>query len=191
MTVADVPDVMAIEVASFPLPWSSRAFLYEIERNTASTMLVVRFGPRRGSQWLRTLGHPGATKKGSVLGYGGFWLLVDDIHISTVAVHPHWRNRGLGELLLLSLLERGLDLDAQAITLEVRVSNVAAQSLYGKYGFVISSRRRRYYSDNDEDAYIMAISGFGMPDHREVLSQQRQRLLCTMLSQPGPSPPLR
>lgn len=186
MTAADVPEVMAIEVASFTAPWSSRAFLYEIDRNTASTMLVIRRGPPRGSPWSTALAQLGLIGKGAVLGYGGFWLLVDDIHISTIAVHSHWRNRGLGELLVLSLLERGLELGAQRATLEVRVSNLAGQSLYLKYGFAICTRRRRYYSDNDEDAYIMTTPGFGTPEFQANLRRQRHRLLVRLQAHQSP-----
>ena len=186
MTAADVPEVMAIEVASFTAPWSSRAFLYEIDRNTASTMLAIRRTEPRGSPWSTALAQLGLIRKGAVLGYGGFWLLVDDIHISTLAVHSHFRNRGLGELLVLSLVERGLELGAQRATLEVRVSNLAGQSLYLKYGFAVCTRRRRYYSDNDEDAYIMATPGFSTPEFQANLRRQRRRLLVRLQALQSP-----
>jgi ribosomal-protein-alanine N-acetyltransferase len=94
-----------------------------------------------------------------VLGYAGGWLLVDEIHVSTIAVAPRWRRKGLAQLLLAELLKRGIALGARKATLEVRVSNVAAQKLYQKYGFRIVSKQKRYYADN-EDAYIMATPRF-------------------------------
>jgi ribosomal-protein-alanine N-acetyltransferase len=111
-----------------------------------------------------------------VLGYAGGWLLVDEIHVSTIAVHPLWRGRGLGELLLISLLERGAELDALRATLEVRISNLAAQGLYQKYGFQIVSRRKRYYADNNEDAYIMITPLFNVPSFQANLNRCRVRL---------------
>jgi ribosomal-protein-alanine N-acetyltransferase len=174
-------------VASFTAPWSTRAFLYEINRNTASTMLVIRSRPPQGSPWSTALAQFGLRRKEEVIGYGGFWLLIEDVHISTIAVHAAWRNRGLGELLLLSLLEQGRDLGAQRATLEVRVSNLAAQSLYLKYGFEITTRRKRYYSDNNEDAYLMATPGFITPEWEANLRQRKRRLLVRLQAPQRPS----
>jgi ribosomal-protein-alanine N-acetyltransferase len=160
MTLSDLDQVMAIEQATFSLPWSRRAYRYELLENQHSTMLVVRLAPQlfgRTVQWLQHL--PLATP-GPVLGYAGFWLLVDDAHVATIAIHPDWRGRGLGEFLLASLLARAMALGAHRATLEVRVSNRTAQALYRKYGFQIQERRRRYYSDNNEDGYLMATPAF-------------------------------
>ncbi len=172
MSLSDLDQVMAIEQTSFSLPWSKRACRYEIVENEHSTMLVVRpamqlFG--HPARWLRRL-H--LANPGPVLGYAGFWLLVADAHVSTIAVHPDWRGRGLGELLLASLLERAMALGALRATLEVRVSNRAAQALYLKYGFQILERRRRYYSDNNEDAYLMATAPFPSADFQQNLAQR-------------------
>jgi ribosomal-protein-alanine N-acetyltransferase len=90
-----------------------------------------------------------------VLGYGGFWLMVDEAHISTIAVHPMWRGRGLGEMALVAMIEAAILRGAAEVTLEVRVSNGVAQSLYRKYAFVQVGRRKGYYQDNGEDALIM------------------------------------
>ncbi len=177
MTLADLDQVMEIERAAFPAPWSARAYRFEITENEHSTMVVVRPTPRfdgRLADWLRSVKR---LRPGPVLGYGGFWLLVDDAHIATIATHPQWRHRGLGELLLLSLLERGVKLGARRATLEVRVSNRVAQSLYLKYGFEIISRRRRYYSDSGEDAFIMATPPFETPEFQTNLDHRRSRLL--------------
>ncbi|MFQ6059038.1 MAG: ribosomal protein S18-alanine N-acetyltransferase [Anaerolineae bacterium] len=95
------------------------------------------------------------TPRPPVLGYGGFWIMAGEAHISTIAVAPEHRRRGIGELLLVTMLDRATELNAEVMTLEVRVSNVAAQSLYRKYGFQPVGRRRGYYSNNREDALIM------------------------------------
>ncbi len=89
-----------------------------------------------------------------IVGYGGFWLMAGEAHISTIAVRPELRRRGIGELLLVTMLDRATELGAEVATLEVRVSNIAAQSLYRKYGFRRVGLRPRYYRNN-EDALIM------------------------------------
>jgi ribosomal-protein-alanine N-acetyltransferase len=176
MTLGDVDQVMAIEQVAFSAPWSARAFRFEISQNKQSTMLVIRPAPPHEG-WLATsLRRLPLAHRREVLGYAGLWLLVDDIHVSTLAVHPEWQGRGLGELLLLALLDRGAELEACRATLEVRVSNLSAQRLYRKYGFEVVSRRRRYYSDNNEDAYIMATSRFETAEFQSNLRERRTRL---------------
>src|SRR5262249_2963931 len=91
----------------------------------------------------------------SIIGFAGLWLMVDEAHITTIAVHPDYRGRGLGELELASLIDIAAQIGAKWVTLEVRVSNYIAQNLYRKYGFREAGMRRRYYSDNQEDALIM------------------------------------
>lgn len=176
MTLDDLDRVMAIEQVAFSAPWSRRAYRYEITQNEHSTMLVVRYVPGSRSPFANWLRRQTTTKPPSLLGYGGFWLLVDDVHISTIAVHPEWRGRGLGELLLISLLDRGARQNAKLASLEVRVSNLAAQGLYHKYGFEIVSRQKHYYADNNEDAYIMVTPSFGSPEFKSNLLQCSARL---------------
>lgn len=176
MTLGDVDQVMAIEQIAFSAPWSARAFRYEISQNKQSTMYVVRPAPPHESWLAMSLRRLALTQPREVLGYAGLWLLVDDIHVSTIAVHPGWQGRGLGELLLLALLDRGAELEACRATLEVRVSNLPAQQLYRKYGFEIISRRRHYYSDNNEDAYIMATPRFETAGFQVNLRDRRSRL---------------
>lgn len=180
MSLADVDQVMLIERASFSAPWSARAYRYEINENPHSTMRVVRARPRwqgsLGSALQRLLGQTPAP----VLGYAGAWLLVDEIHVSTIAVHPDWRRRGLGELLLMSLLERGLELEAQRATLEVRISNLGAVGLYRRYGFDILSVQKAYYSDNGEDAYIMGTPDLHSPQFQALMELRRSRLYARL-----------
>ena len=170
MRLRDVTEVMEIERLSFPTPWSARAYRYELQENNLSHYLVARpqrplakkepgfwAGPRRErlvERLRRSLGVAASPGIG-ILGYGGFWLMAGEAHISTIAVRPEWRRRGIGELVLVAMLERAVELGGDLATLEVRVSNVAAQSLYQKYGFAKVGLRPHYYSDRGEDALIM------------------------------------
>jgi ribosomal-protein-alanine N-acetyltransferase len=176
MTLADLDSVMGIERVAFPTPWSARAYRYEITQNKQSTMVVARprVHPRGLLAWLRD--HLEPTRPDSLLGYAGLWLLIDEAHICTIAVHPDRRREGLGELLLLALLDQGMELGARQATLEVRVSNLAAQRLYHKYGFEIVSIRKRYYSDNGEDAYIMTTPPFDTSEFQANLQERRCQL---------------
>jgi ribosomal-protein-alanine N-acetyltransferase len=175
MVRSDLPEVMAIERQSFSAPWSERAYRYELEQNHRGAMLIVRqtaAGLNEVLRRLNVLAHGGAP----VLGYGGLWLLADEAHISTLAVHPRWRGHGLGELLLLALIDRGAAMGARLASLEVRVSNHVAQGLYEKYWFDVTGRQPRYYSDNNEDAYLMATPLFSTPEFQVVLERNRAAL---------------
>jgi len=176
MALSDLTAVMAVERLSFSAPWSERAYRYEIEENKHSTMLVVRQSSGASNRLTWLLRRVGITNRPPALGYGGFWLLVDEVHISTIAVDPAWRGKGLGEMLLFSLLEKGIGLQARRATLEVRVSNEVAQGLYRKYSFEIASRQRRYYSDDNEDAFIMVTPPFDTAAFRDNLHRCRAEL---------------
>ena len=176
MTLADLDQVMAIEQVSFSSPWSEQAYRYEITQNLYSTMLVIRQSAYSRDPLGAMLSVLGLRRPDPVRGYGGFWLLVDEIHISTIAVHPQFQGQGLGEMLLLSLLDEGIAQGARNATLEVRVSNLPAQSLYHKYAFSVVSRQKRYYADNNEDAYIMATPPFGAPEFQANLQECRAQL---------------
>jgi ribosomal-protein-alanine N-acetyltransferase len=91
----------------------------------------------------------------AIVGFSGYWLVVDEAHISTFAVHPGWRRQGIGQALLREVLRQAVLQGATSATLEVRVSNLAAQQLYANHGFVPVGRRRGYYRDNNEDALLM------------------------------------
>lgn len=174
MVLSDLDQVMEIERLAFSAPWSRRAYHYEITENEYSTMLVVRPRSRFDGGFTRLLKY--LKRPGPVLGYAGMWLLVDELHISTIAVHPHWRGKGLGELLLISLLDQAPALGASRATLEVRVSNLVAQRLYQKYGFEVISRQTRYYADNNEDAFIMITPSFSSGPFQTNLRQCRAGL---------------
>jgi ribosomal-protein-alanine N-acetyltransferase len=180
MTLADIPAVFAIDRLSFALPWSENAYRTELLHNQNSHFIVALASPEDGGRrpapargWLaRLMGRaapaaPAEAAPRQVVGYGGFWYIVDEAHISTIAAHPEWRGRGVGERLLAAMLERALDLGAVLSTLEVRVSNERAQNLYRKHGFEVVGRRKRYYRDNGEDALLMTVEF--RPGYRERL----------------------
>lgn len=188
MRPRDVKQVMEIERISFPRPWSASAYRYELRYNEIAHYFVVR--PRylepevanarhagRGvlawvGRWLSRREVVGAP----VVGYGGFWLMAGEAHISTIAVRPGWRRRGIGELLLATMIKRAMELAADVITLEVRRSNLAAQALYKKYGFSVAGIRKGYYSDNREDALLMTTASVASAAYRRDFER-----LCAML----------
>jgi ribosomal-protein-alanine N-acetyltransferase len=111
-----------------------------------------------------------------VIGYAGIWLTLDEAHITTIASAPEARRRGVGELLLNGLIDLSLELGARFMTLEVRVSNVAAQQLYLKYGFETRGTRPRYYTDNQEDALVMWTPDIATADYQARLVHLRVAL---------------
>jgi ribosomal-protein-alanine N-acetyltransferase len=183
MTLSDIDQIMEIEQVAFSAPWSARAYRYEVAQSDHSIMVVVRPAPRWGSTFGRKLQRLLGSDPGPVLGYAGAWKLVDEVHVSTIAVHPRFRRRGLGELLLISLLERGMEAGMLRATLEVRLSNVAAQTLYRKYGFETVSRQRAYYSDNQEDALLMATPQLKSHSFVMQLRERRERLAAQLQEQ--------
>ena len=186
MQLHDIDEVMGIEHRSFSSPWSVRAYRYELTGNRCSHFLVVRQSlpgggvakdsPNSLNRFLRT--SPRAVNS-PVLGYGGFWLLVNDAHISTLAVAPGWRRLGLGELLVIGLLERAEKVNAEVATLEVRVSNLAAQGLYRKYHFQTAGTQRGYYRDNMEDALVMISPPLRSQAFQESLRQNKMALIAS------------
>lgn len=136
MTVDDIPQVYIVERRSFPNPWSKNIFLAELTRNDTAVYIVAETEER-------------------VVGYAGMWIILDEGHITNIAVDPTYRSQGIGQGLLDELTKLAVERGAIAMTLEVRVSNAEAQSLYTKLGFVPRGIRKGYYQDNKEDALIM------------------------------------
>lgn len=159
----DIGQIVAIDRVSFPTPWSSAVYHYEVAGNTSSQMVTLSLpgqapvGRRGLSGWLDRLRGRHFAKSNRVVGYGGFWFSRGEAHVSTIAVHPGYREQGLGELLLLAMIRRGVFLRASFISLEVRVSNTHAINLYHKYGFSCFGVKHGYYRDNGEDAYDMRV----------------------------------
>lgn len=138
MTIADLPAVMAIERSSFSLPWSEGSFRSDLTTNPAASLIV-------------------AERDGRVVGYVGIWKVLDEAHISTLAVAPETRGEGIGEALMQAAMRSAAAAGAVEMTLEVRDSNQPAQWLYRRLGFEVVGRRRRYYKDNLEDAVLMTL----------------------------------
>jgi ribosomal-protein-alanine N-acetyltransferase len=160
MEPGDVAAVAAIERLSFPTPWPASSFLYELSHTTRSSYHVLlrrEMGgaARSGRGWHRWLrGVMDRPAESRVIGYVGFRFQRTNAHISTIAVHPDCRGKGLGELLLLTALEKALELGCGVVSLEVRASNRVARNLYRKYGFRFTHVHRGYYRDG-EDAWLM------------------------------------
>ncbi|MDR0929895.1 MAG: ribosomal protein S18-alanine N-acetyltransferase [Oscillospiraceae bacterium] len=137
MMLGDVEAVDEIEKGCFAVPWTHDAFVREITENKCARYLV-------------------AEVNGMVVAYAGMWLVIDEAHITNIAVHQAFRGRGYGELVTRALMRLAADTGMVFMTLEVRRSNLVAQSLYRKVGFYDVGFRKRYYEDNQEDALIMA-----------------------------------
>jgi ribosomal-protein-alanine N-acetyltransferase len=143
MQERDIPAVREIDRMSFSLPWPERAYRYEITKTTTSLLYVAE------------LDEPG--EDGRVVGMVVAWLVLDEAHIATIAVHPDLRRQGIAEKLLLVALEKSLQNGATQAMLEVRTSNLAARNLYHRFDFEVVGRRPRYYRDNHEDAVLMNL----------------------------------
>jgi [ribosomal protein S18]-alanine N-acetyltransferase len=185
MRVADIPEVMEVERLSFSMPWSARAFKYQVEQNEMSRYFVARRREKPRSLWSRlTAGDLGRTAA-PILGYVGFWLMVDEAHISNIATHPDWRRRGIGELMLAYSVDRATELGAVVVTLEARVTNAGAQALYRKYGLEVVGRRPHYYSDNGEDALIMSTPRLTSAEYRRLFNERKGILAARLVTERG------
>lgn len=135
MTAVDARELAELDKICFDIPWSQKSFEDEAGNNLATYFI--------------------AKDNGKIIGYAGFWSVSGEGDITNVAVLPEYRKRGIASALLESVIKKSRSLDLSLLTLEVRKSNFAAQNLYSKYGFEIIGERKRYYSDNHEDALIM------------------------------------
>jgi len=136
MRKEDVEEVLEIEKLSFSTPWSKEAFISEVTKNSCAKYIVAEVDNK-------------------IVGYGGFWVVVDEGHITNIAVHPEYRSKGIGSKIMEGLIELAKKNGIISMTLEVRESNIVAQHLYAKFGFRPLGRRKGYYQDNNEDAIIM------------------------------------
>ncbi len=168
MRPGDIAAVMEIERIAFTAPWSERAFNYELQFNEMAHYYVARSQSLRAPPDAPAVPRPSLRQRlftsessprpdgdAPLVGYGGFWEMVGEAHISTIAVAAERRRRGIGELLLVVMIDAAAEIGARVATLEVRVSNLGAQALYRKYDFQVVGERKHYYNDNGEDAYIM------------------------------------
>jgi [ribosomal protein S18]-alanine N-acetyltransferase len=203
MRVEHISAVSAIEKLSFPQPWPQNAYRREITENRMAHYVVARRlgGPgaddsssaqasAQSSQsgdligrLSRLLRPPEAPRSAqleeelrSIVGYAGIWVMTDEAHITTIASHPRVRGQGVGEFLLVALVHRGIEIGARWMTLEVRASNSVAQNLYHKYTFKEMGVRRRYYSDNGEDALVMWTDALDSDSFQTMLEQNERKL---------------
>jgi ribosomal-protein-alanine N-acetyltransferase len=150
MAWADLDQVLAIDRMSFSLPWPESAYRYELADNPASLQWVAEAMPLESAQ-------------GNITGMIVVWLVLDEAHIATLAVHPNYRERGIAKQLLAIALRESAHKGAQQAMLEVRAGNLAAQNLYHKFGFRSGKPPARYYKDNNEDALLMNLNQLGKP----------------------------
>jgi ribosomal-protein-alanine N-acetyltransferase len=136
MTLSHLDEVYAIETSSFTVPWSRKALSDELTSNNLAHYIVALDG-------------------GKVIGYAGLWHVVNEGHITNVAVAPERRREGVGETLLKKLIAYAESKEMIGLMLEVRISNYSAQRIYFKNGFKLERTRKRYYSDTGEDALVL------------------------------------
>jgi ribosomal-protein-alanine N-acetyltransferase len=136
MTIHDIDRVLAVEHRCFTAPWSRQAFLTELVDNQFARYIVAEY-------------------RGRIIGYSGVWLIVDEAHVTNIAVDPDFQGKHLGEQILRTVMAQSSVRGMERITLEVRVSNTPAKNLYLKLGFKGVGIRKGYYTDNREDALIM------------------------------------
>lgn len=136
MTLDDLDQIMEIENMCFTAPWTWESFEKEIRDNHLAKYLVILYNEK-------------------IVGYGGMWFIIDEAHITNIAINKELRNRKLGSFLVKSMIEYAERLGIHRMTLEVRESNAPAQGLYTKFGFKPCGKRPKYYQDNNEDAIIM------------------------------------
>src|SRR5437868_1870336 len=204
MRLEHIPAVSAIEKLSFPQPWPQNAYRREISENRMAHYIVARrIGTRSESQpptpepppsgqpasgdligrlsrFLRSPEPPRSPQLEdelrSIVGYAGIWVMTDEAHITTIASHPDARGQGVGEFLLVALMHRSIEVGARWMTLEVRASNEIAQRLYRKYTFKEMGVRRRYYSDNGEDALVMWTDALDSDSFQSAMEQNEEKL---------------
>jgi ribosomal-protein-alanine N-acetyltransferase len=143
MRLSDIDQVHTLEERIFPTPWTRKSYEFELEHNTASEQWIIEAWAEH-KEWV-------------IVAYTVCWQLGDELHVANLAVAPKYRRRGLGKRLLHHVLERAAEKGMKSATLEVRSGNQAAQSLYTSFGFEVVGRRKRYYSNNHEDALLMQL----------------------------------
>ncbi len=193
----DVAQVTEIDREAFPTEWPPADYRHELQNRLAHHIVAcdeeklvekpeVKARPEKNStgltfikRWLfnRNCFFENELPPSSrhyITGFAGFWVIADEAHITAIAVREAYRRQGIGELLLISVIGLARELKARIITLEVRASNTAAQSLYTKYGFIQVGIRRGYYIDNREDAILMSITDVTLAAFQTHLQQLKQ-----------------
>jgi ribosomal-protein-alanine N-acetyltransferase len=191
MDKGDIPQVNDIDREAFPALWPPPNYRRELENSIAHYVVAcddtLEEGERPSgflSRLRHLFNHEVPPTKEYIFGFAGFWLMAGEVHITNIAVRQQHQRRGIGELLLISLINLAAKLEAQLVTLEVRASNTAAQGLYAKYGFVKVGVRRSYYTDNREDGVLMTLEDITSAPVRADL----QRLKKAHLKRRGIAP---
>jgi len=194
MRKEDIAQVTEIDREAFPTQWPPANYQHELgnrlahyivtceERQTAEEAKVEASPPKDSGlmSWVRRLfshNHNDRLTPSSreyILGFAGFWIMAEEAHITNIAVREQYRYQGIGERLLISMIDLASELKAHIITLEVRASNTAAQSLYYKYGFTQTGLRRGYYTDNREDGVLMSTENIASASFQAHLQQLKQ-----------------
>jgi ribosomal-protein-alanine N-acetyltransferase len=162
MRGSDIEPVSKIERQSFTTAWNAQAYVTELS-NPNALYLVVTLGDRD-------------TETERVIGYGGLWVIMDEAHVTTIAIIPEFRGRKIGDRLLCAMLQAAMVKGATRATLEVRESNLPARRLYEKYGFAWVAVRKKYYADTNENADILWIDDMTTPDWSRLFADNRAAL---------------
>ncbi len=157
MRIEDIEYVSRLERRCYSLPWSSSAYVTEVGNSNAYYTVA-------------------ALPDGMIAGYAGMWVIMDELHMTTIAVDPAVRGLKIGERLLLDTIREGIRRGAERATLEVRERNAVAHNLYVKYGFEDVAVRKNYYSDNGENAIIMWANDLMLPPYQAMLADYEGRL---------------
>lgn len=193
----DLAQIAEVDREAFPTQWPPANYRHELENRLAHYIVAydeskeveeseVEAVPENGFSWLaarvrRLFNHNrffgnevSPSSKVYVVGFAGIWSMADEAHITNIAMRESYRRRGVGELLLISIIDLSTELNARFITLEVRVSNTTAQSLYHKYGFNQVGLRRGYYTDDGEDAILMTTENITLASFQAQFQQLKQ-----------------
>ena len=193
----DIAQVVEIDREAFPTEWPPPSFKHELENRLAHYIVVcdsektfdepeVDISPGKGlsglvfsiKRWFapdRFITNERKSKDAhQLLGFAGFWIMADEAHITTIAARKEYRRQGIGELLLMSIIEMATKLKARIVTLEVRASNNSAQRLYSKYGFTQVGMRRGYYTDNREDGILMSTEDISSVQFQARIKQLKE-----------------
>ena len=193
MNADDISQVSAIDREAFPTEWPPPSFKRELSSSMVRYLVAQDESRRIGSDaktpapkssmWeslVARMRHVLGRNDGAadvtiaqdvpfIVGYASIWMMVDESHLTSIAVRKSHQHQGIGELLLIAVIKLSLQMKAQVVTLEVRASNHSAQALYAKYGFKNVGIRRRYYTDNSEDAVIMTTDNITSPTYQAKL----------------------
>lgn len=157
MAQEDITDVTYLEKVCFGTRWHPTSFQRELA-NPNSIHFVARLGTK-------------------AVGFFGYWLIIEEAHITSVAVLPQYRRMKIAQFLLLKLMEDCIKKNVKWATLEVKETNIPAQELYKKFGFTIYGKRKRYYQDDDTDAFVLWTDDINTPKYRELLDVLKDEII--------------